>query len=371
MAALSNLKYTDLYEILLKLPDIESYDLPKDDIGKTDDLFICALGFEDRCLHIPEIITAIGNYSATHSIYFEYSTNQSDNELNKPRLLEALESFSDQVWPIPCDTDEFPSQLRTLLGGVTPIKDTACITFDISVCSSRLLVTCLTILLEFDFNLRIVYSEANIYHPTEEEYNTNPEKWTQDEELGVARGVSAVTPSPDHPGSRRDNLPESVIAFPTFKPERVRAIIAHIDPPLIIRPNQRVIWLIGKPHLEEDHWRSKIQLTINRIPSSEPVYEVTTFDYKESLKLLENIYQTLESKYHINIAPLGSKMQSLGVVLFWYIRPEISIIFASPLEYNAIQYSEGCKATWRIDFGSLTDIRSFLNQVGELTVHDS
>ena len=32
------------------------------------------------------------------------------------------------------------------------------------------------------------------------------------------------------------------------------------------------------------------------------------------------------------------------------------------------QYSEGCKAIWYIDFGSLTDLRNLLDMVGELQV---
>ncbi len=61
-------------------------------------------------------------------------------------------------------------------------------------------------------------------------------------------------------------------------------------------------------------------------------------------------------------------MQSLGVVMFWCIRPEVSIYFASPREYNAAQYSEGCKAVWKIDFGALSELRHKLDQVGTLSV---
>ena len=236
------------------------------------------------------------------------------------------------------------------------------------MCSSKLLITALTLLFEFNLHLRIVYSEAGIYHPTKAEYADNPDKWTSDEELGLARGVSTVTRSPDHPGSRRDILPEAVIAFPTFKPERVRAILADLDPSLLIRPENRVVWLIGDPHLPEDRWRTDAQRNINNIPASAPAYEVSTFDYKKTLEILERVYRPFECKHLVNIAPLGSKMQSLGVMLFWYLRPEVSVYFATPREYNATQYSEGCKAVWRIEFGILADVQKLLDMVGQLEV---
>jgi hypothetical protein len=223
--------------------------------------------------------------------------------------------------------------------------------------------------LEFNIQLRIVYSEANVYHPTKAEYDADPIKWTSDDEMGLARGVSTVIRSPDHPGSRRDVLPEAVIVFPTFKPKRIRAILTDIDPSLLMRPENRVVWLIGSPHLKEvDGWRADAQMDINEISSTAPFYRVCTFDYKKTLEIMERVYQPFDCKYLVNIAPLGSKMQSLSIAFFWYIRPEISIYFASPREYNATQYSEGCKAIWRIEFGPLDNVRKLLDSVGELRV---
>lgn len=371
MTNLSNLQRVEVADILRYLPDIKLLDVTHDMAGRTDDLFLVALGFEDRCLWIPELLADKKEYGATRAIYFEYGTNQSDNEFNKPRLLKAMESFARQVRPIPSDSDDFPLQLRGLLSEICTKSESPRITFDISVCSSRLLITALTVLFEFNFHLRIVYSEASLYHPTKEEYEENPGTWTSDEELGLARGVSTIIRSPEHPGSRRDVLPETMIAFPTFKPERVRAILADIDPTLLIRPENRVVWLIGKPHLPEDRWRADVQRNINDIPASVPTYEVCTFDYKKTLEILDRIYRPFDCKYFVNIAPLGSKMQSLAVVLFWYIRPEVSIYFATPREYNATQYSDGCKATWHIDFGPLVEVRKLLHSVGELRIRNS
>jgi len=366
MAKLANLREIEVADVLSALPDVELLDVARDVDHSEDELFLVALGFEDRCPWISELLGEARKYKAAQAAYFEYATNQNDNDLNRGRLVRAISSFAGAVRPMSCDSVDYSAELRTLLREITTKAPGAGVTVDVSACSSKLLVTTLTVLLEFDVNLRIVYAEAEVYHPTKEEYDADPDKWTRDEELGLARGVGAVTPSPDHPGSRQDILPEAVIVFPTFKPERARAIIAHVDESLVMRPQERVVWLVGAPHLPEDEWRAQVQRTINQIGSSTPAHEVSTFDYKKAVETLEMVYRPLECKYHVNIAPLGSKLQSVGVVVFWCIRPEASIVFASPREYNAAQYSERCKAVWRIDFGCVSNLRGLLDTVGKL-----
>lgn len=366
MAPLVNLREVQVTDILPDLPGVEPLDVARDAVGRRDELFLTALGFEDRCPWIAELLAEGGIYKVSDAVLLEYATNQSDNDLNRPKLIGALERFASRVRGMPCDVNDYPEQLRMLLQEVTARPGNVGVTFDISVCSSKLLVTTLTILLEFGVNLRIVYSEAALYHPTEKEYQTDPGKWTTDEGWGLARGVRAVTPSPDHPGSRRDILPEAVIVFPTFKPERARAIIAHVDESLRLRSRERVVWLVGDPHLPADHWRAGILREINEIAPPSPVYEVSTFDYRKTIEALDRAYKPLDCKYHVTVAPLGSKLQSVGIVLFWYVRPEVSIVFASPEKYNAAEYSEGCKAVWRIDFGPVTQLRQLIDTVGQL-----
>ncbi|MBT9132354.1 MAG: hypothetical protein DDT33_00868 [Firmicutes bacterium] len=365
---MAHLHEVELIEVLSELPDIEALDVKYNLSGKADDLFFCALGFEDRCPWIPELIRDAGCYKTKQAVYFEYATNVTDNDLNRPRLIEALQQFSASVRSMQCDEEDFPVRLRELLQQVCNSGGIPSVAFDISVCSSKLLLLVLKVLFEFNLNLRILYSEAAVYQPTRDEYEKNPEKWTTEEGFGLAKGVGKVIPSPEHPGNRRDRLPEAIVVFPTFKPERTKSVITDIDESLITKPRDRITWIVGVPHLPEDYWRAGLVREINKIPDSAPSYEVTTFDYKKTIEKLESIYKPQDSKYHITISPLGSKLQSLGIALFWYMRQDVSIVFAIPKQFNARQYSEGCKATWKIDFGNLQNIRKTLDRVGQLEV---
>lgn len=365
---MERLHEVELIEVLPKLPCVEPLEISRYFSGKTDDLYLCSLGFEARCLVIPEEIGSLNSYHAKEGIYFEYSTNSEDNDLNRVKLVNILGNFSGSLKPIQADDDQFPVRLREDLTLICSNSGIPSVSFDISTCSSKTLLIALKVLLEFDIDLHILYSEADVYHPTKQEYRDQPEKWTTEEGFGLARGVGKVVFSPEFHGYRRDQLPESIVVFPTFKPERTRAIITQVDESLIIRPKDRIVWMIGVPHLSEDRWRADIVKEINRIPEDADCHEVSTFDYKQTLETLEMIYRAKEGAYSITISALGSKFQAVGIALFWYIRQNVSIAFAMPERYNALQYSEGSKATWMINLGNLREIEALLDTVGQLQI---
>lgn len=361
----------ELVEILPKLPDIASLDSGVSGSNNQGDLFLCALGFEPRCLTLPRLLREEG-YKASRAVYMEYGTNRDDNAANLPELEKLLRAISPNVRSLEVDSPDFTNFLRALLELVITeaVSKPPRITLDVSVAANRLLIRCAKILFEYDVHVRILYSEAAIYHPTKDEYEGNPALWQTDDVLGLERGVSDVVTSIDHPGHHLDPLPDCVILFPTFKAERSKAVISAVDPSLLTSPAKKVHWLLGIPHLQEDRWRLEAMRKINAIGPDMPQYEVSTFDYKDTMRTLESIYRQSFDHYKITISPIGSKMQALGTALFCYMHPEIRIMFATPKEYNAVQYSEGCKARWKIDLGSLKELRCVLDRVGILRLEE-
>lgn len=364
MARIREIEFVD---ILHELPDIIPLNCGKELLKQEYNVFICALGFEERCLTIPEKLAETEGFKCKEALYFEYSTNIEDNEANKPRLLRAFLQFTDSQKPFQCDEDNFTNNLREYLGQIIRSEKKPKILFDISVCSSKLLISVIKVLLEFNIYLRIVYSEAAVYHPTPEEFEKEHNKWTTEEEFGIARGVGKRIPIPEYPGFSKEN-PNLIVAFLTFKPERTKAIIADIDEALLIRIDKRIKWIVGEPHMDDENKRKRkeIMKEINKIPAGCPAYEVCTFNYKETLKTLDKIYNANNLDFHINISALGSKMQTLGIAIFCYANPDVSVYVAMPKEYDSKRYSEGTKATWQIDFGDLRNIRDILDRVGRL-----
>lgn len=364
------IKY-ELTDIISNLESISRLNVSELETADPEDLFLCALGFEPRCLTLPSQLDDAG-YRAKRAYFFKYSTNLDDNAVNLSELERHLFGIAPNVEPIEADAIDFPKRLRTLLDLVISEAETKPprVTMDISVAANRLLLRCIKVLLEYKICLRVIYSEAAVYHPSKEEYERNAARWEEEGLLGLECGVGDVMPSIDHPGDDLDPLPDSLILFPSLKGDRSKAVISSVDPSLLQNPGDKVIWLPGVPHLDQDRWRLDAVKRINGIGEDTRHFEISTFDYKDTLQRLESLHAELSEKSRITLSPLGSKMQALGTALFCYMHHDVRVILSSPREYNAAQYSEGCKGVWKIDFGPLAELRSNLNQVGTLRIED-
>jgi hypothetical protein len=226
------------------------------------------------------------------------------------------------------------------------------------------------VLLEFDIKLVILYSEAAAYYPTKEQALKDASRESDEEAGDLYKGVSSVTVSDEHPGYHVEQLPDCLMLFPGFTADRSRAVISEVDASLLLEPGDKVVWLLGVPHLECDLWRLDIMRQANGIRETAPQLQVQTFDYRDSMRKLEAIYQERVGWYKITLSPMGSKMQALGAALFCHSRPDVRVVFATPKEYNASRYSEGCKARWKVDFGRLGSLRKVLQDLDILEVKD-
>jgi hypothetical protein len=72
--------------------------------------------------------------------------------------------------------------------------------------------------------------------------------------------------------------------------------------------------------------------------------------------------------YRFNLSQMGSKLQAVGTSLFCYTHPDVKVVYATPREYNASLYSEGCKQMHVLDLGPLAELRNRLDRVGTLRI---
>jgi hypothetical protein len=358
-------------ELQEKLTELKEAELATSEDFKGEcDLFLGALGFEPRCLTVPEKL-ASGGFRAKRSIYFEYQSNPAENESNRAALGRALSLISESVESMDCDNPDFTQRFRALLSNV--VASTLGIprlVVDISVFGNRLAFKAYAVLLASELHVRIIYSEANSYHPTEMEYASDPVKWGAEQEFGLERGVGDIHISTEHPGRFADTLPDFALVFPTFGPDRSRATLEWIDSSLIESASARVSWFIGVPHADADRWRVGAMKAHHQIADDTPHLEVSTFDYKASIIAVHEECERRMDRFNINLVPLGSKLQALGSALACIMHPEVRVVFAIPNEYNAHSYSEGTKAIWKIDFAT-TDVRRALLDVGTMQIDEA
>jgi len=362
-------------EALISLPDLKPLDFKKDLLKKQYDFYISALGFEKRTLSIPENLAEISKndgFTCDELIYLTYNTSTSDNAFNEPPLRNFLEQVKDSdgkpasVLNMFCDDEAFSQFLTDKIKNKKSQGDSINILLDISVCSSKLILMLLKII--FSINrvaLTILYTEALIYYPLYEEYLNEKQKFLEDSEYSATRGHEKTVNSNEYSEGGKEN-PDLIIAFAPFKVGRINKIVSDIDESILLNNNGRLIWIIGDPNFPEDIDKTNRMTMLKEINSIDAtdcrIHNVGTLNYKDTISTLESIYKQNEM-FHINIADLGSKMQTLGISIFYHIRPDVSVYYAIPKIYNSHRYSDGVKKHWFIDFGNIKDLKKIINKI--------
>jgi len=356
-------------DVLVRLPDVTTLEVST--VAETQPIgrFLCAVGFEERCTELARQL-AESQIRIQRSVILRLSSNIQADEEQRAELKRLLSPISNEVLELNADADTYVDELSAALGAAGESESDPHVVFDISVGANRLVLRTMCALLRSAAKLDVWYTEARTYHPTRDEFERDRNQWMKNEEFGTEIGVLSVTPSTDFSGEHLDSLPDSVVVFPSFRHERSAAAISHVDPALQLRPGDNVVWILGTPHLADDLWRREAMREINRIASGACVREASTFDYKDTYRILSHVYDERWETSNITVAPLGSKFQAIAISLFCIQHSDVRVLFATPKKYNTKQWSVGCRATWRIDFGSIRDVRHALSRIGSLELHE-
>jgi hypothetical protein len=375
-------------DILASLPLVQAWD----GRGLDPDLFICALGFEERALTAAQAMgCALGSGRTAErcALIGLYPTNHSDNEKNRAPLLKAVHGFAHTADYVAADT---PEEVRRAV-----FKSLARLTgerhhvvFDLSAASGTFILSVIASLIAArrDVTLDIVYSEPEQYFPKREDFDHRLEKLIADaispgdDESFMEQGVAMVEPSELHPGVNVENRPDHVIAVPAFRTSRLIRCLAHISDQPLAAPLDSIFWILGEPPATDLKWRHDLQSRIvNRqlaaLVGKEPGAEhapdlcaknhatCSTRDYRE---ILRAVVTQVDAKGGENVwlVHMGSKLQAVGVAFSLAVRSEVTVLRARPEQFNPTKYSKGVGTSWRIQFGSLAAVVDLLARVGTL-----
>lgn len=385
----------ELDTVLSCFPEVRQWD--ESTISSTD-IFITALGFEDRALHVPRIFANAATQSNINRIPLtvlgRYSTNLNDNFANEKPLSTALNQFSNQIENLDADSPHLIAQeLGAHIDKFIKIQSTIKIAFDISAASGNFILSVMHTILkrDNDIDLTILYVEPTTYFPQRTEYENDLEGLTQsccaigDPNSPHESGVEAVYVNELYPGYSSDNRPELVIATPSFRTERLLNSLQFVSDQVQADPEGRVLWLIGMPYAEENRWRNDLQCRMIKkmmasmagleTPSSPqaPVLNdvncrnISTLNYTEMVRAIIDISDT-HLGHKLSLIHMGSKMQAIGLSLALHVREEIAVCYARPARFNPARYSEGCSTCWTIPFGLMSNWTNKLSQIGELAL---
>lgn len=380
-------------EIIPTLPIVEPWD---ELINRPIDIFITALGFEDRAVAIPKAIACCLSGSATSrhalGVVCCYGTNSQDNEHNRELISTALATFCGNQVDVDADS---PQEIEKFLGDqimrLVEVRAPVEVVFDISASSGNLILSVMHTLLRYrnSVSLRLLYSEPACYFPKREEYDIDPEALvlracdTGNADSPQEYGVEDVQINELYPGMDGENRPEFVIAVPALRTGRLVRCLQHLSDQPLSAPDKYVFWILSEPPASDLKWRQELQRRVvkNTLSSivgfsvNDPLApqlrteNYTTCSTRDYRSILRRVVEEADRKlgYNLSIVHMGSKLQAIGISLALNVRDEITACFARPIQYNPSRYSEGLGPMWQLDMPDLAGVVERLGQVGLLT----
>lgn len=333
-------------------PKIKSLDIS---IIPKDSIYIGIAGFEDRCFKFLEEFNKNG-LKLNRVIGIKYEPIDEKNKVDDfEKLAIKATNESKLEWMIydrhnPEDFSNSIKLMEKLLGS----SENAII--DISGMSKFLIVILLYGLRNYPGNIYVIYCEANVYFPQEEDYKSLKDKLPEETPSFLTTNVYKIVTTTELSSISMQGYPLLIIAFPTFNYKEMYALLNEITPQYLFK-------IDGIPREENNQWRLEAIRWINKKIYSDFVprirideKESSTFNYIQTIEVLDEIYNNSQYKYTHKciIAPTGSKLQTLGVLFFKQMYPEIQLVYPVTAKFSE-EYTKGCKNIWYIEFKNFSE----------------
>jgi len=240
------------------------------------------------------------------------------------------------------------------------------IVLDISAMTKLLILVSLCELHKFVGTLRIVYSEAQDYVPSREDY----EKAKEGMELIAkypSRGFQSVIRTKCLSSIRMQGQPITLVAFTSFNEQLVRHMLGTLSP-------HRLLFINGRPPRNDYEWREWATQEIHQKIIEQYLFDnpldnnghltrvSSTLNYIETIHQFERIYKQYGNYERLICAATGSKMQTLGLFFAKVLHPDIHIEYPTPDSYFVKGASEGIRKVHEIVFPRFSDFLASLHQ---------
>lgn len=294
-----------------------------------DDIFICFSSFEERCLGV---VRRFCNYVSKRS-YILHIEDEENEERDK--YCQELESRLSRIGT----TRIIETQHKDPIMGMRLItkeineacreQESVAITLDISTFPKKQLLLMLRAL-----------DQSGLFESTRLLY-TEPQKYAAQLNQPLSFGLKEIAAIPTFTGIY-DSLKElTLIVFLGYEGDRALALWENIEP-------HKTIAVIMKPAYH-DEWEGKTEEINSALLASLERESILYVDSNplSTVELLKNlIFSNKPKQTNWYIAPLGSKLQTVGLYYFLSKYPEAaSIIYASPLRHNETYFSKGIGRT--------------------------
>lgn len=306
---------------------------------------VLAEGFEERSLGIIEKLVHAGIKVST-VIIGRYVKNLELNKKYRPRLEKLASIVAPNKWHV----------IENLNDGLwvreaIELLNTDTVLLDITAISNRGLFGALDAAIMSGRKIFIVYSEAGEYWPKKTDWQKLKKELYGNESIaevvdkmpwlfGYEHRVELV---PGHEGYDSTDCGRALIGFLPFKCARLAAILSQEN-------YAEIIFIAGRPRLEENLWRLETLREINDpITKDWCVVEMSTFSYRNAFQQLSSLLLQNESlllKHDVHMAILGSKLQTVACWALSSILKSLTIVTSIPAQYYPESFSDGIGTSW-------------------------
>ena len=332
-------------------PVLREADLPG--IEARDCLLVCA-GFEDRAVEALRRVRESGRGDFSLGVVI-YSPSYQQNK---------LESILGIGRSARLKTTEFPYDRKDPAGTGERLADFASafnrVYVDISGMSRLLIVQTLVALLakKTEAPVTIVYGEAENYPPSKDQFDSDRKDRTGSAPGYLSSGIFEIAATPELASVSMPGEAIRLLAFPSFDPSQLANLLQELQPTYVDLVH-------GLPPAVENQWRGEAIRTLNS-SILEPLqrkydHEACTRDYRETLKILIEIYQKRSMFDRLVVAPTGSKMQAVAVALFRAVLYDVQVVYPTPQIFTEPdRYTVGTRQLYELDLPT-RDIRKILS----------
>ena len=312
-------------------------------IGSNDGLIMCG-GFEDRSVFTLRRICESGA-SGFRLVLVTYLPNYGDNRVAEVRDIGGEAKLA--IHEIVYDRREpagIGEQLRDAMQSCDRVF------LDISGMSRLLIVQAIVALVDGNkAPVSIIYGEAETYRPSRMQFEKDRQRSSPGlMEIGyLSSGIFEIAAAAELSSVSMVGQAIRLVAFPSFDPSQLANLIQELQPAF-------VEIISGVRSSPENKWRREAILELNG-PSLRELkvsmsHSASTLDYRETLKVLVEVYRQHSMFDRLVVSPTGSKMQTVAVGLFRRVLHDVQIVYPTPKMFaKPNDYTVGVRRLYQMD----------------------
>jgi hypothetical protein len=292
------------------------------DLGHVD-VLICSASYETRCLSVPQALDP----KAVGAVYVLRNEDVLGNGISHATSIanlfqvKANEVVISKSNPV-ITADKIIDCISGLMFG-----DEGRLLVDITAFTHETLLVLFKIISETvsdQIDVRYVYTGAKDYDP-----GTTPnQKW-------LSRGVSDICSVLGYPGEMRPSRKSHLIVLVGFEDERAGKLIEMYEPAVLSLG-------VGKVGPVSEHLFNVNETYYKKLIEMRSGAENFSFSPTDAYAVRDTVLEQVQKigDYNVIVAPMNTKISTLGVALAAFENPNIQICYARANSYNVDNYSE-------------------------------